>query len=118
MESKTTNAPLSRCDSPQQLEAAIRALSGRWKPVILFHLFSAGRLRFSELHRLAEGVTHKVLTQQLRELERDGVVARAVFAEVPPRVEYRLTNAGYALLPALRALNAWGAASLGESTDA
>ncbi|WP_124084035.1 winged helix-turn-helix transcriptional regulator [Burkholderia gladioli] len=117
MESKTTNPPPYRCDSPQQLEAAIRALSGRWKPVILFHLFSAGRLRFSELHRLADGISHKVLTQQLRELERDGVVARAVFAEVPPRVEYHLTSAGYALLPALRALDAWGAASLGESTD-
>ncbi|WP_338943257.1 helix-turn-helix domain-containing protein [Paraburkholderia sp. 22B1P] len=109
--------PASRCESPVRLEAALRALSGRWKPIILFHLFGAGTLRFSELRRLADGVAHKVLTQQLRELERDGVVARTVFPEVPPRVEYRLTEVGNALLPALRELDAWGAVSSSECND-
>ena len=82
-------------------------ISGRWKSEILFALFDKSVLRFSELERAVEGITQKVLTQQLRELEHDGMVARKVHAAVPPRVEYRLTEIGDAICPALDALLQW-----------
>mgnify|MGYP001032514561 CR=1 FL=1 len=75
--------------------------------LIIFHLFSSSTLRFSEIHRLLEGASHKVLTDQLRDLEQDGVISRTVHAEVPPRVEYKLTRDGLALQPALLALQQW-----------
>jgi DNA-binding HxlR family transcriptional regulator len=74
---------------------------------ILFALFDKTVLRFSELERAVENITQKVLTQQLRELERDGMVERTVHAAVPPRVEYRLTASGRAICPALDALLQW-----------
>jgi DNA-binding HxlR family transcriptional regulator len=86
---------------------AIGMLDGRWKLMILFHLFGGKVLRFSELERAIPGVSQKMLTQQLRQLERDGMVRRIVHAEVPPRVEYELTPWGQALCPALDALLAW-----------
>jgi DNA-binding HxlR family transcriptional regulator len=89
---------------------ALAIIDGRWKLVILFHLFGGKVLRFSELERAIAGVSQKMLTQQLRQLERDGVVERIVYAEVPPRVEYRLTDWGQSLCPALDALLSWGLA--------
>src|ERR1700751_3712867 len=89
------------------IEDAFRMLEGRWKMVIIFHLFARGILRFSELEKAIPGVSQKMLIQQLRELERDGIVDRTVYPEVPPRVEYKLTKRGEALRPALRALTAW-----------
>src|SRR5258707_15797254 len=73
------------------VEAAFRMLEGRWKMVIVFHLFARGILRFSELERAIPAASPKMLTQQLRELERDGVVSRTVYPQVPPKVEYALT---------------------------
>ncbi|HTT33928.1 MAG TPA: helix-turn-helix domain-containing protein [Methylomirabilota bacterium] len=84
-----------------------RIIGGKWKPSILFHLEGQVR-RFNELQRLLAGPTKKMLTQQLRELERDGLVNRKVFAEVPPRVEYSLTKHGESLRPILRLMSAWG----------
>ena len=78
--------------------------------VILFHLFDKGTLRFSELERSIPGVSQKMLIQQLRELERDGIVSRTVFPQVPPKVEYVLTEWGKAMCPALDALLEWSAA--------
>jgi len=89
------------------MESALRILEGRWKMVILFHLFQSRTLRFSELERAIPGVSQKMLIQQLRELERDGVVARKVFPQVPPKVEYDLTEWGKAMCPALDALLEW-----------
>jgi DNA-binding HxlR family transcriptional regulator len=86
---------------------AIGNVSGRWKLVILFHLFGGKVLRFSQLERAIPGVTQKMLAQQLRQLERDGMVRRIVHAEVPPKVEYALTPWGQALCPALGALLTW-----------
>ena len=84
-----------------------RIIGGKWKPSILFYL--EGRIRrFNELQRLLVGPTKKMLTQQLRELERDGLVNRKVYAEVPPRVEYSLTKHGESLRPILRQMSAWG----------
>ena len=84
-------------------------LEGRWKMVIIFHLFGGGTLRFSELERAIPGVSQKMLIQQLRDLEKDGIVARKVYPQVPPTVEYRLTPWGEAMCPALDALLEWAA---------
>lgn len=82
-------------------------LEGRWKLLILFHLFGGRTLRFSELERAIPAVSQKMLSQQLRQLEQDGIVTRIVHAQVPPKVEYHLTEWGQALCPALDELLAW-----------
>ena len=87
----------------------IRILEGRWKLVILFQLFGANVRRFSELERAIPGVSQKMLIQQLRQMEIDGVVRRIVHHQVPPKVEYGLTDWGQALCPALDALLKWAA---------
>lgn len=84
-------------------------IGGKWKPVILFHL-NLGMRRNGELRRLIPGITQKMLTQQLRELERDGIVSRTIHATVPPRVDYALTDGGRSLEPVLRAMADWGRA--------
>ena len=91
------------------VEDAFRILEGRWKMVIIFHLFARGTLRFSELEKAIPAVSQKMLIQQLRELERDGVVSRRVYPQVPPKVEYDLTGWGQAMCPALDALLEWAA---------
>lgn len=91
------------------VEGAFRKLEGRWKMVILFHLFDRGTLRFSELEKAIPDVSQKMLIQQLRQLEQDGIVARTVYPQVPPKVEYSLTDWGQALCPALDMLLEWGA---------
>ena len=88
-------------------ELALKVIRGRWKLLILRELVDGIR-RFSDLQRALEGVSQKVLTAQLRDLETDGVVHRTVHPEVPPRVEYALTDLGVALLPVLDGLHAWG----------
>ncbi|MGW1884008.1 winged helix-turn-helix transcriptional regulator [Streptomyces sp. NPDC001970] len=89
------------------LDAAVDVVGGKWKPMILWALHD-GTHRFGELKRLVPGVSEKMLIQQLRELEADGVVHREVYREVPPRVEYSLTDLGQALNTALLPLGQWG----------
>jgi DNA-binding HxlR family transcriptional regulator len=89
------------------VEQALKYIDGRWKLVILFHLFGGQVLRFSDLERAIPGISQKMLAQQLRCLEADGIVARTVHSQVPPKVEYRLTAWGQSLCPALDALLAW-----------
>jgi len=89
------------------VETAFKMLEGRWKMLILFHLFDGAVLRFSELERAIPAVSQKMLIQQLRQLETDAIVERIVYPEVPPRVEYRLTAWGQALCPALDAILVW-----------
>ncbi|MDB6137086.1 MAG: ytcD [Verrucomicrobiaceae bacterium] len=91
------------------VEHVLKMLDGRWKLLILFHLFGGKVLRFSQLERAIPAVTQKMLAQQLRALEKDGVVGRTVYPEVPPKVEYCLTPWGQALCPALDALLKWAA---------
>ncbi|CAN5637787.1 winged helix-turn-helix transcriptional regulator [soil metagenome] len=93
--------------SPCPVETTLRIVGGKWKAVILFRL-TEGTKRFSELKRLLPGATQQMLTQQLRELERDGIVHREVYAEVPPRVEYSLTELGRTLEPVLSLMSDWG----------
>jgi DNA-binding HxlR family transcriptional regulator len=89
------------------VEQAFEILEGRWKLVILFHLFGGKLLRFSDLERAISGISQKMLIQQLRQMESDGIVRRIVHHQVPPKVEYGLTDWGQALCPALDALLTW-----------
>ncbi len=89
------------------VETTLAVLGGRWKVLILRELLSGTR-RYNELHRSLDGITQKMLTQQLRELERHGIVSRTVYPQVPPRVEYALTPVGETLKPVLDAMHAWG----------
>ncbi|WP_411871511.1 winged helix-turn-helix transcriptional regulator [Vulcanococcus limneticus] len=88
-------------------ELALRVIQGRWKLLVLRELME-GVQRFSALQRALPGVSQKVLTAQLRELEANGVVQRTAYPEVPPRVEYGLTALGRELIPVLEGLHAWG----------
>jgi len=104
-----------RCEDPKQqlvwaaaTSEALRVLEGKWKIVIVFQLFAAKQpLRFSELERRVEGVNQKMLIQQLKELEKDGIVTRTIYAQVPPRVEYALSDMGLALGPSIESLIDW-----------
>ena len=88
-------------------EFTLAVIGGRWKVLILYQLFQ-GVKRFSELQRALAGITQKMLTQQLREMERDGIVQRTVYPQVPPKVEYRLTPLGETLKPVVNAMCKWG----------
>ena len=96
------------CSPGCAVEATLRIIDGKWKGVVLYHLFESGVLRFNEIRRLVPNVTQRMLTNQLRELERDGLIARKVYPEVPPKVEYTLTGQGKTLEPIVMALKAWG----------
>lgn len=91
----------------EELEALLKLLEGRWKLVILFHLFGGKVQRYSDLEKLVPGISQKMLAQQLRKLEADGLVERTIYPQVPPKVEYRLTKWGQALCPALDGLLSW-----------
>ena len=88
-------------------EITVNIIGGRWKLLILYHLFQ-GVKRFSELQRSVSGITQKMLTQQLRELERDGLVHREIYPQVPPKVEYSLTPLGESLRSVVDAMSHWG----------
>jgi DNA-binding HxlR family transcriptional regulator len=90
-------------------ESTAKLIGGRWKIVILWYLFQ-GVKRFSELQRTLTGVSQKVLTQQLRDMERDGIVTRTVYAQIPPKVEYSVTPLGLSLKPVVEAMHQWGLA--------
>jgi len=93
----------------QDVEQTFKVLEGRWKLLILFHLFGGNILRFSELEKAIPAISQKMLIQQLRQMEKDGIVQRIVHHQVPPKVEYGLTDWGQALCPALDALLKWAA---------
>jgi DNA-binding HxlR family transcriptional regulator len=86
---------------------ALKLLEGRWKLLILFHLFDGKVQRYSDFEKLIPAISQKMLAQQLRRLEADGIVARKLYPQVPPKVEYRLTEWGQSLCPALDALLKW-----------
>jgi len=98
MKDRETNCPA---------EFTLAMIGGRWKIPLIFHLL-AGAKRFSELSRELTGVSQKMLTQQLREMERNGLVERKVYAQVPPKVEYALTSLGRSLKPVVDAMCQWG----------
>jgi len=88
-------------------ETALTLIGGKWKGMILFYLVSETR-RFNEMRRLIPGITQRMLTKQLRELEENGIVNRKVYPVVPPKVEYSLTDLGRQLIPVIQALETWG----------
>lgn len=89
-------------------EITIDLIGGKWKPLIIWYLGSKGTQRFSELKKLIPRITQKMLTQQLRELESDGLIIRTVYAQVPPKVEYSLSELGKTLMPILSMMCEWG----------
>jgi len=105
-----TQAPVYHCP----VEAALDVIGGKWKVVILFWL-KEGVRRFSELRRLIPGISERMLTQQLRELEDHGIVHRRVYAQVPPKVEYSLTPYGRTLRPITDLMCAWGKKHINRS---
>src|SRR5258706_11201489 len=109
--SKSKPEKLTPITAAQGVEYALKILEGRWKLVILFHLFGGKVLRFSDLERAIPAISQKMLIQQLRRMEADGIVQRTVHNEVPPKVEYRLTDWGQALCPVLDAFIKWVAKS-------
>lgn len=112
------------CDDPEQqlvwaaaTSETLRVLEGNWKIVIIFQLFAAKRpLRFTDLERRVEGVNQKMLIQQLKQLEADGIITRTMYAQVPPRVEYALSPMGIALGPSIEALIDWSLMRREEQT--
>lgn len=90
------------------VELTLQVIGGKWKPIIIYRLGHEGTLRFSEMKRSIPNITQKMLTQQLRELESDGVVHREVYPQVPPKVEYSLTELGQTVMPVIDSLCRWG----------
>ncbi len=101
---KTLNGKSYYCS----VELTLQIIGGKWKPIIIYHLGRDGVLRFSQLRKIMPNITQKMLTQQLRELEADGLVHREVYPQVPPKVEYSLTELGQSVMPNIRSLCAWG----------
>jgi DNA-binding HxlR family transcriptional regulator len=91
-------------------ELTLLVIGGKWKPIILYKLAREGVLRFGELKRQSQGVTERMLSRQLRELENDGLIHREVYKQVPPKVEYSLTELGRTLIPILLSMREWGVA--------
>lgn len=106
---KSKLGSVSAAAAARGVEQALKVLEGRWKLVILFHLFGGKVLRFSDLKRAIPAISEKMLIQQLRQMESDAIVRRVVHHQVPPKVDYSLTTWGQALCPALDALLKWAA---------
>lgn len=91
-----------------EIEVTLEVLSGKWKSLILWNLHLHEKIRYNELRRLITGITQKMLTQQLRDLEKYGIVERTIYPTVPPMVEYSLTELGENLIPIMQKMDEWG----------
>ncbi|MDZ8054212.1 MAG: winged helix-turn-helix transcriptional regulator [Aulosira sp. ZfuVER01] len=109
METKAENDTRLTCE----VEITLEVIGGRWKVLIIRELM-AGVKRFGELQRALPGITQKMLTQQLREMEDDGIIHREVYPQIPPKVEYSLTPLGESLQPILNAMHEWGVKHFSE----
>lgn len=109
METKTETIQRASCP----VERTLEVIGGRWKVLILRELFLGVR-RFGQLHRALQGITQKMLTQQLREMEEDSIIHREVYLQVPPKVEYSLTPLGQSLKPIIDAMHEWGVRHVNE----
>jgi len=98
---------MKACDSHDPVNVTLKVIGGKWKPLLMW-LISQQTLRFNELQKAMPGITQKMLTQQLRELEADGLLNRKVYPVVPPKVEYSLTEYGKTLKPVLKSMASWG----------
>lgn len=88
--------------------ATMKVLGGKWKPILINAIYFTSPARFGELKRSVKGITQSMLTSQLRELEDDGIITRKIYAEIPPRVEYTLTEFGLTLSPIIQSMAEWG----------
>ena len=106
---KTGKTPaVSSCTANScEIRDAFMMIGGKWKSMILYALSTQGVVRFNQLKKTVSGISQKMLTQQLRELERDGLIKRQAFPEVPPRVEYSMTELGLSLGPIYQAVHHW-----------
>lgn len=93
------------------IEYTLSVIGGKWKSVILWHLGVEGTYRYNELRRIMPGITHKMLSQQLKELEEEGLINRKQYNEIPPKVEYSLSEKGHTIIPILEAMHRWGEAN-------
>ncbi len=99
------------------IEATLDVIGGKWKPLVIYQL-KDGTLRFNQIvARVQPRITQRMLTKELRELERDGIVTRKVYAQVPPKVEYTLTETGESLIPILDQLCDWGSEHMGHEIE-
>ena len=96
------------CNKSCPIEHTVNLIGHKWKVLIIRNLMNDGTQRFSELSKEINGISQKMLTQQLKQLEQDGIIDRKVYPEVPPRVEYSLTELGNSLKPILDSMNLWG----------
>lgn len=100
-----------------KLQGALSILVGKWKPTILLFLMSEGTMRYGELKKALVGITPKMLTNQLRELEEEGLISREVYPQIPPKVEYSITEYGMTLKPILEAMHEWGTKHITRKMD-
>ncbi|AEG59762.1 winged helix-turn-helix transcriptional regulator [Desulforamulus ruminis] len=101
--------PRECTEGPCPVETTLKVIGGKWKAMIIYHLLDEKK-RFNKLKRMMPDITHRMLTLQLRELEKDNILTRTVFPEVPPRVEYELTVLGRSIEPIIMAIHRWGVA--------
>lgn len=106
-ESKKKSVEITECP----VTYTMSMIGGKWKPIILY-LISKGANRFGILHRGIDGISKQMLTKQLRELEHDGILDRKIFAEIPPRVEYSVSDKGKSLFPVIDSMRSWGELNL------
>jgi DNA-binding HxlR family transcriptional regulator len=100
-----------------QVQDALSILVGKWKPIILLYLMSVETMRYSEFKKALVGITPKMLTSQLRELEEEGLISRTVYPQVPPKVEYSITEYGMTLKPILDAMHEWSIAHMRRKSE-
>jgi DNA-binding HxlR family transcriptional regulator len=103
------------CGESCPIEHTVNLIGHKWKVLILRNLHNDGTQRFGDLSKGIKGISQKMLTQQLRQLEQDGLITRTVYPEIPPKVEYSLTGLGESLKPVLDAMNIWGTAHIRSS---
>lgn len=103
------NTSINHCNCP--IEATLKVIGGKWKPIILC-LLSNNTLRYNKIQQLIPNISPKMLTKQLRELQNDGLVLRKVHSQIPPKVEYSITEYGLTVLPILESLYEWGTNNL------
>jgi len=101
-------------DPVERVEMIMGIIAGKWKPAIIYALVTKGTLRFNDLRRMIAGVSQRMLTQQLRDLERHGIVRRVVHPEIPPRVEYSVTRLGRSLHPIFKSVCRWADKNFAE----
>jgi DNA-binding HxlR family transcriptional regulator len=104
----------NRQDPVERVEMIMGMIAGKWKPAIIYALVMNGTLRFNDLRRMIPGVSQRMLTQQLRDLERHGIVKRVLYPQVPPRVEYSVTKLGRSLHPIFQSVCHWAEKNFGD----